>query len=41
MVHYQTLGSSSDAGVIEALQVRWQVEEFHPIFKQLTGAEKC
>lgn len=27
--------------VIEAVQVRWQVEEFHRSFKQLTGAEKC
>ncbi|AWM33982.1 transposase [Hymenobacter nivis] len=27
--------------VIEAVEVRWQVEEFHRSFKQLTGAEKC
>lgn len=27
--------------VIEAVQVRWQVEEFHRSFKQLTGAQKC
>ena len=27
--------------VIEAVQVRWQVEEFHRSFKQLTEAEKC
>ena len=27
--------------VLEAVQVRWQVEEFHRSFKQLTGAEKC
>ena len=27
--------------VIEAVQVRWQVEQFHRSFKQLTGAEKC
>ena len=27
--------------VIDAVQVRWQVEEFHCSFKQLTGAEKC
>ncbi len=27
--------------VIESLQVRWQVEEFHREFKQLTGSEKC
>ncbi len=27
--------------VIESLQVRWQVEEFHRSFKQLTGSEKC
>ncbi|MGI4864366.1 MAG: transposase [Janthinobacterium lividum] len=28
--------------VIEAMQVRWQVEEFHRSFKQqLTGSEKC
>ena len=27
--------------VIEAVQVRWQVEEFHRSFKQLTGSEKC
>lgn len=27
--------------VIDAVQVRWQVEEFHRSFKQLTGAEKC
>ena len=27
--------------VIEAVQVRWQVEEFHRRFKQLTGTEKC
>ena len=27
--------------VIEAVQVRWQVEEFHRSFKQLTGPEKC
>lgn len=27
--------------VMEAVQVRWQVEEFHRSFKQLTGAEKC
>lgn len=26
---------------IEAMQVRWQVEEFHREFKQLTGSEKC
>lgn len=26
---------------IEATQVRWQVEEFHREFKQLTGSEKC
>lgn len=26
---------------IEAMQVRWQVEEFHRSFKQLTGSEKC
>lgn len=26
---------------IEAIQVRWQVEEFHRSFKQLTGSEKC
>ena len=26
---------------IEAIQVRWQVEEFHREFKQLTGSEKC
>ena len=27
--------------VVEAVRVRWQVEEFHRSFKQLTGAEKC
>jgi len=27
--------------VVEAVQVRWQVEEFHRSFKQLTGSEKC
>ena len=27
--------------VIEVVQVRWQVEEFHRSFKQLTGSEKC
>ncbi|RYY19050.1 MAG: transposase, partial [Cytophagaceae bacterium] len=27
--------------VIEAVQVRWQLEEFHRSFKQLTGSEKC
>ena len=27
--------------VIEAVQVRWQMEEFHRSFKQLTGSEKC
>ena len=27
--------------VIEAVQVRWQVEEFPRSFKQLTGSEKC
>jgi hypothetical protein len=27
--------------VIEAVQVRWQVEEFLRSFKQLTGSEKC
>lgn len=27
--------------VIDAVQVRWQVEEFHRRFKQLTGSEKC
>ena len=27
--------------VIEAVQVRGQVEEFHLSFKQLTGSEKC
>ena len=27
--------------VIEAVRVRWQVEEFPRRFKQLTGAEKC
>ena len=26
---------------IQAVQVRWQVEEFHRPFKQLTGNEKC
>lgn len=26
---------------IQATQVRWQVEEFHREFKQLTGSEKC
>ena len=26
---------------IQAVQVRWQVEEFHREFKQLTGSEKC
>ena len=26
---------------IEATQVRWQVEDFHRSFKQLTGSEKC
>lgn len=26
---------------IEAIQTRWQVEEFHREFKQLTGSEKC
>ena len=26
--------------VIDAVRVRWQVEEFHRSFKQLTGAEK-
>ena len=27
--------------VVDALQVRWQAEEFHRSFKQLTGSEKC
>ena len=27
--------------VIEAVQVRWQVAEFHRSFKQLIGSEKC
>jgi hypothetical protein len=27
--------------VIDAVKIRWQVEEFHRSFKQLTGAEKC
>jgi len=27
--------------VIEAVEVRWQVEEFHRSFKQVTGSEKC
>ena len=27
--------------VIDAVRVRWQVEEFHRSFKQMTGAEKC
>ncbi len=27
--------------VIDAVRVRWQVEEFHRSFKQLTGSEKC
>jgi len=27
--------------VIDAVQVRWQVEEFYRSFKQLTEAEKC
>ncbi|AMJ65285.1 IS701 family transposase [Hymenobacter sp. PAMC 26628] len=27
--------------VIEAVQRRWQAEEFHRSFKQLTGSEKC
>ena len=27
--------------VFEAMQVRWQVKEFHRSFKQLTGSEKC
>jgi hypothetical protein len=26
---------------IQATQVRWQVEDFHRGFKQLTGSEKC
>jgi Transposase DDE domain len=26
---------------VQATQVRWQVEEFHRSFKQLTGSEKC
>ena len=26
--------------VIDTVQVRWQVKEFHHSFKQLTGAEK-
>jgi hypothetical protein len=26
---------------VEGIQVRWQVEEFHREFKQLTGSEKC
>ena len=27
--------------VIEAMQVRWQVEKFHLSLKQLTGSKKC
>lgn len=27
--------------VIDAVQVRWQVEKFHRSFKQLTGSEQC
>ena len=27
--------------VLNAVKVRWQVEEFHRSFKQLTGSEKC
>ena len=27
--------------VLDAVKVRWQVEEFHRSFKQLTGSEKC
>ena len=27
--------------VIEAIRVRWQFEDSHCSFKQLTGAEKC
>ncbi len=27
--------------VIEAVQGRWQAEEFHRSFQQLTGSEKC
>ena len=27
--------------VIDAVQIRWQVEEFHRSFKQLTGAENA
>ncbi|MGI4873775.1 MAG: IS701 family transposase [Janthinobacterium lividum] len=27
--------------VIDAVEVRWQIEEFHRSFKQLTGSEKC
>jgi len=27
--------------VIDAVEVRWQIEEFHRSFKQLTGAKKC
>jgi len=27
--------------VIDAVEVRWQVEEFHRSFKQVTGSEKC
>ena len=27
--------------VLDAVQVRWQAEEFHRSFKQLTGSEKC
>ena len=27
--------------VIDTVRVRWQIEEFHRSFKQLTGSEKC
>ena len=42
MGHYTHLAAHlTREMVIEAVQVRWQVEEFHRSFKQLTGSEKC
>lgn len=42
MGHYHKLGEDfTHLRAIQATQVRWQVEEFHRSFKQLTGSEKC
>ena len=42
MGHTTHLAAHLTRGMVsDTVQVRWQVEEFHRRFKQLTGAEKC